>query len=277
MNARTRIVSVTAVLAVIALMVVAIGISPAAAQDDTGHPAHIHTGTCDTLGDVVYPLSNVGPGVIRNGKSVELGKAIGNSDDIYPVLESITTVKTTLAEIADGNHAVNVHESADNIQNYIACGNIGGQTYNGDLIIGLEQRNNSGYTGIAVLHPREGNVIVTIYLSEGLAGEAASPTDNSNAAGPTATTEAAAPAAASEAVNISGFAFDPPDLQIAVGTTVTWTNQDSAAHTVSADDGSFDSGQLAQGATYSQTFDTPGTFTYHCANHPNMTASVTVS
>jgi len=256
------------------MLAAAIGALPASAQDDQGHPAHIHTGTCDDLGEVVYPLSNVGPGEIKNGKSVELGEAIGATEDIYPVEISITSVKTSLAEIADGNHAINVHESSDNIQNYIACGNIGGQPIDGDLIIGLEQRNDSGYTGIAVIHPREDYVVVTVYLSEGLAGEAATPVDGDTSTD-AAPTQAAA--AADVAVDISGFAFSQPDLQIAAGTTVTWTNQDSANHTVTSDDGAFDSGQLAQGDTYSWTFDTPGTYTYHCANHPNMTASVTVS
>jgi plastocyanin len=273
-NTRRRLVALTGVLGLVfAMMAVAIGASPVSAQDDQGHPAHIHTGTCDDLGEVVYPLSNVGPGEIKNGKSVESGDAIGATEDIYPVEISITSVDTTLAEIADGNHAVNVHESSANIQNYIACGNIGGQPIDGDLIIGLEQRNDSGYTGIAVIHPREDYVVVTVYLSEGLAGEAATPDNASNSTA--APTQAASPA--TDAVDISGFAFSQPDLQIAAGTTVTWTNQDSANHTVTSDDGAFDSGQLAQGGTFSWTFDTPGTYTYHCANHPNMTATVTVS
>ena len=60
------------------------------------------------------------------------------------------------------------------------------------------------------------------------------------------------------------------------GTTVTWTNSDSTQHTVTADDGSFDSGVLAQGQTFSHTFDTAGTIAYHCTIHPNMQATVTV-
>ena len=85
-----------------------------------------------------------------------------------------------------------------------------------------------------------------------------------------------APAASATAVTISGFAFGPASISVAVGSTVTWTNQDGTAHTVTADDGSFDSGSLAQGATFSQTFDTPGTYTYHCAIHSSMTGTVTV-
>lgn len=80
----------------------------------------------------------------------------------------------------------------------------------------------------------------------------------------------------SASVNIQGFAFSPGTLQIPAGTTVTWTNNDQVAHTVTADDGSFDSGNIAPGGTYSMTFDTPGTISYHCAVHPNMTASIVV-
>jgi plastocyanin len=79
------------------------------------------------------------------------------------------------------------------------------------------------------------------------------------------------------AVAISGFAFDPASLDVPVGATVTWTNDDGTQHTVTARDGSFDSGGLTQGQTFSQTFDTPGTFEYFCSFHPTMTATITVA
>jgi plastocyanin len=78
------------------------------------------------------------------------------------------------------------------------------------------------------------------------------------------------------AVTIQNFAFNPSTIEVAVGTTVTWTNQDTAGHTVTADDGSFDSKTLATGATFQQTFSTAGTFTYHCTIHSSMKATVTV-
>lgn len=77
-------------------------------------------------------------------------------------------------------------------------------------------------------------------------------------------------------VVISDFAFGPQTLTVDVGTTVTWTNEDAVVHTVTADDGSFDSGNLSTGDTFSQTFDTAGTYSYHCTPHPNMTAEVVV-
>lgn len=75
-------------------------------------------------------------------------------------------------------------------------------------------------------------------------------------------------------VVISGFAFDPGSVEVAVGGTVTWTNEDSAAHTVDGPD--WASGSLAQGDTFSQTFDTAGAFEYSCGVHPSMTGTVIV-
>ena len=83
-------------------------------------------------------------------------------------------------------------------------------------------------------------------------------------------------AGGANAVTIQNFAFGPATVSVPVGTTVTWTNADSATHTVTADDGSFDSSSLASGATFSQTFATAGTFAYHCKIHPNMKATVEV-
>jgi plastocyanin len=76
-------------------------------------------------------------------------------------------------------------------------------------------------------------------------------------------------------VTIKDFAFSPASLEIAIGETVTWTNEDSAAHTVTGDDG-IDSGSLAQGKSFTHTFKSAGTFSYRCSIHPNMTGKVTV-
>jgi predicted lipoprotein with Yx(FWY)xxD motif/plastocyanin len=80
----------------------------------------------------------------------------------------------------------------------------------------------------------------------------------------------------SVAVEIKGFAYNPATVEVAVGTTVTWTNNDSTAHTVTADDGSFQSGTLDPGKSFSFTFTKAGSVSYHCEFHPNMTATVTV-
>ena len=89
------------------------------------------------------------------------------------------------------------------------------------------------------------------------------------------TTTAPRPQAAR--ITIANFAFSPPATRVAPGAQVTATNNDAAAHTWTASDGSWDSGSLAQGATFSHTFTRPGTFAYFCAIHPSMRGTVTVS
>jgi len=77
-------------------------------------------------------------------------------------------------------------------------------------------------------------------------------------------------------VNIGDNFFDPPQAAIESGSTITWTNKGDEPHTVTADDGSFDSGMLNPGDSYTVAFDGQGTVTYHCAIHPEMRGSVTV-
>jgi plastocyanin len=79
------------------------------------------------------------------------------------------------------------------------------------------------------------------------------------------------------AVQVIDFAFEPGMLTVPAGATVTWTNAGSRPHTVTADDGSFDSGRLDPGEQFSQTFDQPGAFTYHCGFHPEMQGAIVVT
>jgi len=76
---------------------------------------------------------------------------------------------------------------------------------------------------------------------------------------------------------IENFTFVPDPIEVTVGDTVTWTNNDGTTHTVTADDDSFDSGNLDSGATFPQTFDEAGEFSYHCNIHSSMTGTVTVT
>jgi plastocyanin len=71
--------------------------------------------------------------------------------------------------------------------------------------------------------------------------------------------------------------FQPDAIEVGVGDSVTWTNDDSEGHTVTANDGSFNSGIMTVGDEFSTTFETAGTFDYFCAIHPEMTGTVTVS
>ena len=93
-----------------------------------------------------------------------------------------------------------------------------------------------------------------------------------------------APAASAQdamTVSIQNFFFDPSQLTVAPGTTVTWVNEGEAPHTVTSTDGKeLDSATLQPGDTYTFTFkddDAGETYAYHCSIHPQMTASVKVS
>lgn len=84
---------------------------------------------------------------------------------------------------------------------------------------------------------------------------------------------------ATSSVTIQNFAFAPANITVKKGTTVTWTNKDSAAHTVTETDSQAgpDSGDLNTGKSYSFTYTAVGTFKYHCAIHPDMVGTVTVT
>jgi plastocyanin len=81
---------------------------------------------------------------------------------------------------------------------------------------------------------------------------------------------------AAEAVAITNFAFSPATLTVHKGTTVTWTNNDSAPHMVTGDNGGPSSSPLSKGKSYSYTFNAVGSFPYHCSIHPYMKATVQV-
>lgn len=91
------------------------------------------------------------------------------------------------------------------------------------------------------------------------------------------TTTTTAPVEASGAeVTVAGFAFDPEELEVQVGDEVTWTNDDGADHTATAEDGAFDVALGADGGSGSTTFDEPGTYAYVCSIHSSMTGAVVV-
>jgi len=149
---------------------------------------------------------------------------------------------------------------------------------------------------VPVLGRSLGLLAVVIALGAALAACSSAATPSATAAPPTAAPPTAAPptaapaasaapsdapsadtgGASGDAITIENFAFSPASITVAPGTTVTWTNRDSAGHTVTADDGTFDSKRLSNGSSFSETFTTAGTYTYHCAIHPSMTATIVV-
>jgi plastocyanin len=83
-------------------------------------------------------------------------------------------------------------------------------------------------------------------------------------------------ASKSEKVEIVEFTYQPDPVVVQVGGKVIWQNQDTAPHTATADDGSFDTGTIEKGKIGSETFKEAGTFTYFCEIHPTMHGTVEV-
>ena len=81
---------------------------------------------------------------------------------------------------------------------------------------------------------------------------------------------------AGTAVEMRAMAFAPARIEVTAGTTLVWTNRDQLAHTVTADDGAWDSGPIAPGGTWRHSFAQPGTYPFHCTPHPFMTGVVVV-
>jgi plastocyanin/predicted lipoprotein with Yx(FWY)xxD motif len=92
----------------------------------------------------------------------------------------------------------------------------------------------------------------------------------------TAPASTSAPAAQPQAIKIASFAFSPASVTVDVGTKVTWTNSDTAGHSVTSDTGLFNSPTFGNGETFSFTFTASGTYAYHCSIHPSMKGTVTV-
>jgi hypothetical protein len=120
--------------------------TPQAAETAAARPAHIHTGTCDEVGEVVAPLTDL--------TGATGGDRVGQARRAAAAESSFTNVPMTLEAILGADHVVNVHLSAEQIDTYIACGELGGLLdASGALVVGLREESDSGYTGIAFLAP----------------------------------------------------------------------------------------------------------------------------
>jgi hypothetical protein len=124
-----------------------------------GRPAHIHEGSCPEVGAVVAPLTDL---TTADGTVTSPGTPAADMGGAIPAEYSFTMVDMSLDDILAGEHAVNVHLSADQIDTYLACGDIGGTVdANGSVVIGLAEVEDSGFSGIAVLTTNADNAAAT--------------------------------------------------------------------------------------------------------------------
>jgi plastocyanin len=124
--------------------------------------------------------------------------------------------------------------------------------------------------------PRLAAVLAFATLGGGLIAAGCGSVSSTSTTGSSVATTSSAVAESTDKIDISNFKFVPEAVTVKAGTKVTWTNSDDAAHTATADDSSFDTGDLNQGDSASVTFDQAGTFSYYCRFHPFMKATVEV-
>lgn len=116
-------------------------------------------------------------------------------------------------------------------------------------------------------------VVLAIGCSGGYSSPTAEPSPTpSPSPSPNAPSAAVAIPRGAEALGRN--AYNPAELTIDVGTSVTWTNTDVVSHTSTSDASGWNSGTIAPGGQFSVTFPTAGTFSYHCAIHPGMVGTV---
>ena len=84
-------------------------------------------------------------------------------------------------------------------------------------------------------------------------------------------------AATEHTVLIKNFSFEPAEIAISAGDSIVFTNEDGAPHTATDDNGAFDTGRLNRDQSATLTFPSAGNFAYHCAFHPRMTGTITIS
>lgn len=215
------------------LVVVAFALVTMATIEDTlatggDHPVHIHSGNCSELGEVVAPLSEVSFDYYVDGEEMAGGAFVGQASAL-PAMVSVTTVEIPLADILAGNHAINIHLSEDEMDQYIACGDIGGILLGEtDLPIVLSELNDSGYSGFAHLTDTgDGLTTVTVYLTEG-STEIEETDESDSSSSPTA-------AEGEEVATTAGdFFIELPDMTFVVGQTYSFvtTNVGVAVHEI---------------------------------------------
>ena len=273
------------------LGMVAVGGSPTWAQDatpeadaaPTPRPVHIHSGSCEELGDVVQPLTDL---------TAPEGDRVGQTRRADLAETSYTNVPLTLDAILGADHAINAHLSSEEIGTYIACGNIGGVlNANGALIIGLREDSNSGYSGIAYLAPGGdgASTDVSIFIAPTQGGGGRDRADDAAAdaaATPIAATAGEAVMAGEQVpVSLTNFAIAMPESLTAGPVTFAVTNDGQTTHSFEVEGAGLEEElettlEPGQSAMLSVTLE-PGTYEVYCpvGNHADrgMRLEVTVA
>jgi len=248
----------------VALLMALLGVSGGLAQEASPpRPSHIHSGDCDELGEVIQPLTSL---------TVPAGETLGNGDAVVAEA-AFTSIPQTLDELLAEDHALKVHLSKEQIQTYLACGDIGGRLdANGALIVGMKELDGSGYAGIAYLQPAaNGTTSVSVMIAQVIptaGGDAAAEASAEEA--PAATEAADTADAAPEIVDVtlSEFQIDMPTELTAGPIRFSISNTGNAPHNFVIEGGNVNkrlATNIPPGGTGFLNADLPpGTYTVFC-------------
>jgi hypothetical protein len=221
---KTRIIAITLLAMVLASLGGAfLGSDGRAQEASPPRPSHIHIGGCDELGEVVQPLTNL---------TVPTGELLGSGGAVIAEA-AFTNIPQPLSAFLEEDHALKVHLSREQIQVYLACGDIGGTVdADGALIVGMKELDDSGYAGIAYLVPAgNGGTNISVMIAQVIPGEddaaAAQPAE---AAGTPAADAAADTGPELVDVSLTNFNIDMPEELTAGSYRFAIVNNGAAPH-----------------------------------------------
>lgn len=211
-------------------------------------PASLIAGSCANPGDVTQEFGEFDTTRMVPAEPSQL--VISNA-----------MIDLPLREMTDAPHAIIIGDAIQDVP-LVACGEITGTLNNNELAIPLQPLGASGRAGLVLLRPDASRTAATLYFFS---------LDRQDTA-----TALAGPI---ETITMTNdWRFEPASLTVTPGTTVTWVNSSSIVHAVTLDDPRHTaSGLIDPGHAFSFTFESPGTFRYHCSPHPGMKGTVTVT
>ena len=233
-----------------------------AQEASPARPSHIHIGDCDEPGEVIQPLTSL---------TVPTGAVSGNSDAVVAEA-AFTSIPQSLDELLAEDHALKVHLSKEQIQTYLACGDIGGAVdADGALIVGMKELDDSGYAGIAYLVPAaNGSTSVSVMIAQVIGDNAGSADTAEAEASPAAPATAGSGDASPELVDVSliNFAIEMPTELAAGPVRFNIVNNGAAPHNFVLEGEGIRktlANTLQPGQSARLNVDlTPGTYTIYC-------------
>ena len=222
------------------------------------HQVELVAGSCAEPGAVVASLTEAlteADFAPAPAEMSQVADAFGGS-----LARGHATVPVDMQDLVADGHAVRVYERYRPPGQLVACGEFTGSDRTvSDVQLGLVASEGPELRGVAWLRDAGDGTTTASFVIAPLGATAATVADGE------------------VEVAVRRSLYEPTPLEIEVGTTVTWVNEDARPHTTTATEGAFDSGYMALDDRFSYTFDTPGEYSIFCVYHPRMRAVVIVS